>query len=377
MRIALDGMLLGGHHSGVEQAIAGLIHALPQVAPEHEYLLACRREYAPDSPLPTLVAPGWAQGRLGRILYEQTRLARDLQGRCDLLHAPGYIMPLNWAGPCVLTVYDLIALQFPQLCTRTNVWHYGRMLPRSLRRADAIIVPSETVARDTRQVVPETDGKLHVIPLGIEEQYRPAPAAEIARVRRQYGLPERYLLCVGNIEPKKNLPAVLQAFDEAAATLPHDLVMAGRAAWRPGEFRAALASLRHRERVHVLGFVATADLPALYSAADLLIQWSLYEGMGLPPLEAMACGAPVLVSDGGALLEIAGPAAEVVPLGPPGQLAEALLALMANEARLAQLRQAGPAHAAQYTWTAHAAAVAQLYADVWRAGARLSRAAPE
>ena len=364
MRIALDGMLLGGHHSGVEQSIAGLIHALPQAAPEHEYLLVCRREYAPDSPLPTLVAPAWAQARLGRIIYEQTRLAHDLWGRCDLLHAPGYIMPLNWRGPSVLTVYDVIALQFPHLCTPGNVWHYGRMLPRSLRRADAIVVPTETVARDVRQLVPEAGEKLHVIPLGIEECYRPATETEIVRVRQQHGLPERTLLCVGNIEPKKNLPAVLEAFDEAAATLPHDLVIAGRPAWRCGEFQATLAGLRHRARVHVLGYVAGADLPALYSGADLLIQWSHYEGMGLPPLEAMACGTPALVSDGGALPEVAGVAAQVVPLGPPQRLAEALVALMQNEARLAQLREAGLRHASQFTWPAHAARVAQLYAQV-------------
>ncbi|MBU0609555.1 MAG: glycosyltransferase family 4 protein [Armatimonadetes bacterium] len=366
MRVGLDGMLLGGYHSGVEQSIEGLIRALPQVAPEHEFLLACRPEYAAHSPVPTLPAPGWAGGRLLRIAYEQTRLAHDLRD-CDLLHAPGYIMPLNWHGPSVLTVYDVIALQHPELCKRSNVWHFGMMLPRSLRRATAIIVPTETVAQAVREVAPEVGEKLRVIPLGVDERFRPAAEAEVARVRQAHGLTEPYLLCVGNIEPKKNLAAVLRAFDAVAGELPHQLVIVGRRAWKCEAFDRALAGMAHRERVHLLGYAAGGDLAALYTGAALLVQWSLVEGMGLPPLEAMACGTPALVSDGGALPEVAGPAAEVVPLGPPQRLAEGLLHVLRDDARLVQLRAAGLQHAAQYTWERHARAVAALYEELLHA----------
>jgi len=357
-------MLLGGQHSGVEQAIVGLLKALPRFGPQHQYLLVCRKEYEPFSPVPTKTAPRWAKGRLLRIVYEQIRLAHDLQGQCDLLHAPGYIMPLNWPGPAVLTVYDVIALQFPHLCKPSNAWHYRIMLPRSLRKAQAVIVPSFTVAQDVRHIVPEAAEKLHVIPLGIEESYQPATEAEITHVRAKYQLPELYLLCVGNIEPKKNLPAVLKAFDEAAATIPHHLVIAGRRGWRAEPFYRALAAMRHRQRVHWLGYVSAEDLTGLYSGAALLIQWALYEGMGLPPLEAMACGTPVLISDGGALPEIAGPAAEIVSLGAPEKLAGALVRLLQDEARLKELREKGLRHAAQYTWERHARAVLALYEEL-------------
>ncbi len=360
-------MLLGGQHSGVEQAIVGLLKALPRFGPQHQYLLVCRKEYEPHSPVPTKTAPRWAKGRLLRIVYEQTRMAYDLRGECDLLHAPGYIMPLNWPGLAVLTVYDVIALQFPHLCKPSNVWHYRIMLPRSLRKAQAVIVPSFTVAQDVRQIVPEAAEKLHVIPLGIDESYQPANEAEIARVREKYQLPEPYLLCVGNIEPKKNLSAVLTAFDEAASAIPHHLVIAGRRGWKYGPFDRALAAMRHRQRVHLLGYVAFEDLAGLYSGAALLIQWALYEGMGLPPLEAMACGTPVLISDGGALPEIAGPAAEIVPLGAPQKLAEALVRLLYDEARLQELRTRGLRHAAQFTWERHARAVLALYEELFYA----------
>lgn len=367
MRVAVDGLLLGGRHSGVEQCIEGLIQALPLAAPQHEYLLACRPEYAERSPMPALVAPGWAAGRLGRIIFEQTRLAGVLERRCDLLHAPGYIMPLNWRRPSVLTVYDLIALQHPRLCKRGNVWHYGAMLPRSIRRASAVVVPTEAVAGDVRELMPEAAEKLRVIPPGISAAYHRAGPDEVERVRRLYALPERYLLCVGNIEPKKNLPAVLEAYDQVAALLPDDLVIAGRRAWQCAEFDRVLAGLKHPERVHVTGYVAAGDLPALYSGAELLVQWSLVEGAGLPPVEAMACGTPALVSDAPALVEMAGPAAEIVPLGPPQRLAEALERIMNEAARRAELRELGREHAAQFTWERHARAVAALYEEVLHA----------
>lgn len=367
MRIALDALLLGGHHSGVERAIEGLARALPQVAPHHEYVMICRQEYAERVPpgLTPLTAPSWVNNRLARIFYEQYALPSFLRGRCDVLHAPGYIMPVRWRGPSVLTVYDVIALQCPQYCKRTNVWHYGRMLPRSLRGAGRVVVPTETVAQAVRDMFPDVASKLRVIPLGIEKQYRPASAEQVAELRQRLKLPERFILCVGNIEPKKNLAAVVQAFDMAAGCgLPHDLVLAGAWGWGYADAARALAASPYSQRLHLPGYVAQADLPALYSAADLLVQWSLTEGMGLPPLEAMACGTPALVSDAPALVEVAGPATQVVPLGPPERLAQALTVLLGDQARLTELRDRGLRHAQQFTWERHAAAVVALYEEV-------------
>ncbi|MEN6303046.1 MAG: glycosyltransferase family 1 protein [Armatimonadia bacterium] len=367
MRIALDALLLGGHHSGVEQAIEGLARALPEVAPQHEYLLICRRNYASQVPpgLTPFPAPSWVNDRLSRILYEQYALPSALRGRCDVLHAPGYIMPLRWRGPSVLTVYDLIALQFPQYCKRSNVWHYGRMLPRSLRGAGRVVVPTDAVAQVVRDRFPDVTPKLRTIPLGLDRQYRPVGPERVAELRKRLNLPDRFVLCVGNIEPKKNLAAVVQAFDMAAGCgLPHDLVLAGAWGWDYADVTRALAASAYPQRFHLPGYVAQADLPALYTAADLLVQWSLTEGMGLPPLEAMACGTPTLVSDAPALVEVAGPAAQVVPLGPPEGLAEALSALLGDQARLAELRDRGLRHAQQFTWERHAAAVVALYEEV-------------
>lgn len=368
MRVLIDGLLLGGKHSGVEHSIEGLVAALAQGAPQHEYTLLCTRDYAASgrSPVPVRAAPEWVRGRLARICYEQIMLPRQLSSHkdCDLLHAPGYVMPLAWRGPCVLTVYDLIALQFPHHCTRFNAWHYGFVLPRSLQKAAAVVVPTQEVRRSITARFGNLINKVKVIPLGVGDQYRPAGDEQVALLRERLGLPQHFLLCVGNLEPKKNLPAVIRAFDLAARHLKQDLVLAGQPAWGTEAVTAVIACAQHRERIHRLGYVADADMPALYTAADLLVQWSLYEGMGLPPLEAMACGTPVVISDGGALPEVAGPAAEIVPLGPPEALAQALQTLLAAPARLLELRQRGRNHAAHFTWQRHAVQMASLYEEI-------------
>lgn len=365
LRVALDGLLLGGPHSGVEHAVEALVEALPDAGPQHSYLLACQRRYADRcrAAMLLLVAPHWVRGRGARIAYTQTLLSRALRGRCDLLHGPAYVLPHNWRGPSVLTVYDLIALDFPEYCKPANAWHYGRLLPASLHRATRIVVPSQAVARQVLLRFPEVSQRVKVIPLGISPQYAPVGSNDVAELRTRHGLPEQFILYVGNLEPKKNLPAVIAAFDQLAEDLPHHLVLAGRRAWGFEAIARAASGARHADRIHRLGYVPEADLPGLYTAADVLVLWSYYEGMGLPPLEAMACGTPAVVSDGGALPEIAGPAALVVPLGVPSELAEALRNLLRSPERLARMAERGRQHAAAFTWPAHARQVVALYEE--------------
>ena len=370
MRVALDGLLLGGVHSGVERSIEQLAAALPRVAPQNEYLLVCRPRYADKVPpgITPLPVPGWADTKFGRIIYTQTTLARRLTGMADIVHAPGYVMPLNWRGPSVLTVYDLIALDYPAWCTRANVCHYRLTLPRSIARADRVIVPNRTVARAVERHYGEMGERMRVIPLGIEARYAPAGEEQMQNVRAAQSLPEEFVLCVGNLEPKKNLAAVVRAFGQVAERVPHHLVIAGGKSWRMGELNQALDESPVRQRIHSIGFVPDERLPALYSAAAVLVQWSLYEGVGLVPVEAMACGTPVITSDGGALPETVGDAALVVPLGPPERLAHALIDVLQRPEPAAELRRRGLVHAAGYSWDRHAAAVSALYEEIIHAG---------
>jgi glycosyltransferase involved in cell wall biosynthesis len=183
-------------------------------------------------------------------------------------------------------------------------------------------------------------------------------------VRRAYNLPERYLLWVGNLEPKKNLPDTLRAFEAAARRIPHELVLAGARGWRCEPILAALTASPVAGRVRWLGYVPESHLAGLYSGADLLVHWSLYEGAGLTPLEAMACGTPAVVSDGGALPELAGQVAPVVPLGDPAALAGAIVALVSDRERRAELARRGLEYVKQFSWQEHARKVIGLYEEV-------------
>ena len=368
MKVAIDGLLLGRHHSGVENCIEQLAGALGQLDLDFEIGLVCTAEYLPRAaklgvqPLPT---PSLTKYRGGRILFEQLLMSRRLsKSGWQVLHGPGYVLPRNWAGPCVLTVYDLIALQYPQWCKPSNVMHYRMTVPASIAKATCIVVPSETTAAAVREMFPHAADKLRVIHLGVGEQFKPVTdECLIEQVRHKYALPERFILHLGNIEPKKNLEVLVAAYEQIADEFDVDLVIAGAKAWRCGPVLRMIQRSRVRDRILRTGPIDGADLPPLYSTAELLIQWSLYEGVGLPPLEAMACGTAALVSDGGALRELAGQAAEVVPLGPAAQLAEGIIGLLNDKGRCERIAEDGRKLAAQWTWPEHARQVAALYKE--------------
>lgn len=368
MRIAVDAMLLGGTHSGVEAAIEGLCLGLREAGGGHEFLVAHRPAYdAGDlrgGPVTAFRAPAWTGPRAGRIVWERAVLPRRARRwGAQVLHAPGYILPSGWRGPAVLTVYDILALTHPEWCKWSNAVHYRRALPRSIARADLVAVPSEFVRGEVLERLGVAPEKVRVVPLGVSPQMTPAPPEAVAAVRSQLDLPQRYLLWVGNIEPKKNLEGMVRAFELAAPDIPHDFVIAGRAAWKAGPSLEALARSPVSERLRRLGYVPASMLPALYTGADLLVQWSLYEGAGLTPLEAMACGTPAVVSDGGALPEVAGQAAPVVPLGDPAALAAEVVSLLTESGRLERLRAGTRGWAAQFTWPAHARRMVALYEE--------------
>ncbi len=371
LHIGIDCLVVADRPSGVERAVVGLVEGLAEIEPPDQrfsLMIAKGREDMLSSAehIAPLGAPGWADGRIGRVLYEQSIAAWRLRSEgVDVLHGPAYVLPWAWDGPSVVTIHDAITVCRPQWCQWHNVLHYGMVMTRSARSASAVIVPSEFTKCELVEQVGVEAKRIHVAPLGVSHRFAPADEDAIGRVRRRHGLPERYLLCVGNVEPRKNVAAVIDAFTRLSEHLPHDLVLAGKRGWKCDDVCAMIQRGTSAHRIHWLQWVAEEDLAALYSGADVFVQWSLHEGFGLTPLEAMACGTPAVISDGGALPEVAGDAARVVPLDAgPGGLAKALMELAEDASARAEMSRIGVQHAARYTWAEHAQTVAETYREV-------------
>lgn len=370
MHVAVDCTVVGRQPSGVERAVSGLIEGLAQVGGDGVTLsVLLSAGTGPELPLGAgmraVRLPRVTASRLGRVCYQQAVLPTLLRSLdVQVLHGPAYVLPVLWDGPAVVTIHDTITLTHPQWCKWANVLHYGEVMTAAALAADVVVVPSEEARRAVIEHLGVEATRTVLAPLGVSERFVPQPPELVRKVRERHGLGERYLLCVGNLEPRKNLLGVIRAFEDIAATVPHDLVLIGKRGWRCGPIFAAMGSSPVAARIRWLGYVPEAELPALYCGADLLVQWSWHEGFGLAPLEAMACGTPAVVSDGGALPEVAGPAARVVPLSAgSGGLAEALLELIAQAELRGELGRQGRQYVGRFTWREHARTMLRAYRE--------------
>ncbi|MFW6162366.1 MAG: glycosyltransferase family 4 protein [Planctomycetota bacterium] len=370
MRVAINALLLSGAYSGVEKAILELLRHIGEgTDDEMVALVGSDFDASPLDGCPIAVQrlPVSNRSRLARIAYEQAWLRRHL-GDADLLHAPGYVAPVRLPVPMVVTVYDLIALRHPRLAKRSNWVHYRLRLPRAARAARLIIVPSEAVAADVSQHLGIPRSRVRVVPLGVADRFRPPAPEAVAALRERHGLAEPFVLFVGNVEPKKNLPTLIRAFAAVHREgRPHRLVLAGARGWKCREVYALPASLGIEDAVRFLGYVPEAELPALYGAAEAFVFPSLVEGFGLPPLEAMACGTPVVTSDAGALVETAGDAALRVPAHDVEALADALRRVLDDPALRETMIDEGRRTAARFTWSRTAELTRAVYHEALEA----------
>jgi len=373
MRIGIDGTLLHGRYSGVEYSIHHLLHALARCDAENEFVVYVPAGFQPDGDFPPSFTwhytsfPG--RRRLRRIFWQQCQLPRQLvRDGVDIHHGPGYIIPLRCPVPAVVTVYDIIALTHPRLCRLANFLHYRWALPRVLRRAARVIVPSESVKDDIVRLFPETAPRLRVVPLGIDEVYfHPIKDETAKRVRAKFALPERYILFIGNLEKKKNLRMLIEVFGDLKArhAIPHHLVLAGCLRTATADLHHAIQNVSDNNSIHLLDYVPQEDLPALYRAAEVFVLPSLVEGFGLPVLEAMALGTPVVASNRGALPEVVADAGLLCDPEDPQSLREALLRLINDQHLRLRLSEAGNKRAQEFTWKKTAEQVISIYREVY------------
>ncbi|MGE5508139.1 MAG: glycosyltransferase family 4 protein [Chitinophagales bacterium] len=253
-----------------------------------------------------------------------------------------------------VTVHDLIPYVLPQTCSPTFLSRALEDVPQAVAEADIIITVSTHSKRDLQEVLGVPEGRIAVIPEAPDEAFQPLDQdACRLKIRRKYGLAGPFILNVGGFSRRKNLPRLVEAFADLARRtgLPHSLVLVGR----PGggcyaQCQALAARLGLAERVKFPGFVAEGDLPALYNAAELFVFPSLYEGFGLPPLEAMACGIPVVASRASSLPEVVGDAAALVDPLDPAALSQTMETILSRPAERDRLRSAGLRRAAAFSW---------------------------
>lgn len=296
----------------------------------------------------------------------QIRRARNRDAPA-LYHTPYYLMPYATGLPNVVTLHDLIAFVLPESVSRRARWFFRVAALASLRASSHIIIGTESARQELLAHFPVDPGRVTTIPHAPAMRFARRPETAIAAVRAAYALPSRFLFYCGINKPHKNLVRLIEAY----AALPPDLspslpplIIAGAWDERYPEPKIRAAELGLAERVRFLGRVNDADLPALYSAATLFVFPSLYEGFGLPVIEAMACGAPVACSDATGLRDVAGEASLLFDPLETRSIVEALRAALENPALLAQLREQSLAQASRFTWPSTAQQTLDVYRQV-------------
>lgn len=299
-----------------------------------------------------------------RIAWEQLVLPVAARRRnLDLLHAMAFVGPLLGTIPTVVTVYDLSFLRYPEAFRPFNRWYLSRFTPAAVHRARRVIAISESTRQDVVDRLGMPPDRVDVVYCGCDPAFRRLPADEVARFRHIHDLPDRFVLYVGTVEPRKNVRGLIAAY----ARWRHDelhvppLVVAGARGWYYEEVFRTVTALGLTGHVLFTGYVATEDLPLLYNASELLVYPSFFEGFGLPVLEAMACGVPVICSNVSSLPEVAGEAAALVTPDDVVGLCDALRDVWGDTNRRREMTERGLARAATFTWERAAHQSVQTY----------------
>ncbi len=305
------------------------------------------------------VDSGSSWKRLGLDQVGVMSAARKTKAR--LVHYPANIGRVWNPGGTVVTVHDLSFFRNPDWFPPDRAAYYRWAVRRTVPGARRIIADSCATAQDLESYLGIPQKRIDVVYLGVDEHFAPAGEAAQTEARRRHNLPGRYFLYYGTLEPRKNLRRLIRAWSREAHRHDCDLVIAGRRGWRVEAIDEAAAESPHRERIHFPGFLPAEDQAAVLSAAEAFVWPSLWEGFGLPPIEAMACGAPVITSKISSMPEVVDRAAVLVNPEDEDELAHAMVNILDDEERRAWLRAAGPPWAAQLTWRQTAQGVLAAY----------------
>ncbi|MFH1390646.1 MAG: glycosyltransferase family 1 protein [Candidatus Margulisiibacteriota bacterium] len=347
MNIAVNTYFLSGNKAGIGHYTERILSGIRQKLATNECLTVDNRL------------------RLNKLIFEQVYLPLALWfGRSTVLFSPSMVLPLCSGVPSVMVVYDLVFDLFPEYYRgRVNRLYLRLFFGRSLNKAKFILAISENTRSDLVRLYNVPEEKVKVVHLAAGEEFKTVEdAALLTAVKERYRLPEKFILFVGTIEPRKNVRRLIEAYFCLPAEIKRtrQLVLCGQKGWGFAELKDWLDRQPEKKTVRFLDYVESRDLPLLYNLAELFIYPSLYEGFGLPILEAMSCGVPVITSNVSSMPEVAGEAAVLIDPKATGQLTGAMARILNDPELSRQLRQKGLEQAKKFSWEKAASATLAL-----------------
>jgi len=366
MKVFILGTSVFDSPSGVGQYTKRLIQVMANQHPEDSFTFFGFRLWPKTLPKKEITGANvsyrfirFMPGRVYNMLFRlgiQIPIDLLLRRRADIFFYPNFTVwpTLNRRTKKVVIVHDLSFIYFPQYASPRNLRDNLKFVPRSLKQADHVITISKSSKKQIVEHYKTDPAKISIVLPAVDlEHFRPRLAAEVAKIRAKYKLPKKYILYTGTLEPRKNLEGLMRAYTALGSEIKqqYGLVLAGGKGWQDQSISAMIEKLSAAgENIKWTGYVPDADLPAIYSGASLFAWPSFYEGFGIPPLEAMACGVPVITSDNSSLPEAVGDAAITVKAEDTQSLVNEIERVLSDEKLVKSMRARGLAQAKKFTW---------------------------
>jgi len=373
MRIGIDATALPPQPVGAGNYIIQLIRALASLKVNDEFVIFAQQRGHALINLPENDNFKWItlkdRNPGSRLIWEQSLFPRLIKkSGVDLLHSLHYTRPIILPCASVVTFHDMTLFLYPELHTRAKRLFFPQAIRASARLADALTADSECTRQDAIRILGIQPGKITTTQLGVDPAFRPInDTMARGKIAEKYDLPERFILYVGLIEPRKNLPMLINAYKRLIdGGENYKLVLVGSYGWMYEELLRQINNLDLEEMIHFTGYVSQEDLPLVYNLSSLFVYPTIYEGFGLPALEAMACGVPVITTDVSSLPEIIGKAGMLVPVNNVEALYGAMIAVLGDEDLRREMTNKGILRAAKFTWEQTAKLTFQVYQQVMR-----------
>ncbi len=389
MRIIVDGKPLLGKRAGIGKYTYNLLQGLSQLDHKNEYFLYGVNNLLNRTRLHQLSDPMEFDQALSNLIvripfpfkkmvqFITSTIAQKTikQMRADLFWATNYLGIIHDSFKTIITIHDMAYKYYPENIHPTMYKYLSRNLYDHAQRAHAIIADSECTKRDVMKFLEIPSEKIQVIYSGVNSMFRPIHDTSILnRIRRKYHLPSKIILFVGTLEPRKNIVGLIQAYKELIRDLKsnYSLVIVGGKGWAYKDIFKTVGDLKIKDRIVFTGYVPDEDLPAIYNLGDVFVYPSFYEGFGMPVVEAMACGVPVITSNLSSLPEVGGDAVLYVSPGQTEEIAHTIKSILTDEKLRVSLKEKGLIRSKSFTWENAARQVLKVFDTVMNEGSKSS-----